>query len=186
MTRPEVYARSLELVREIVAQLAPYGTVEGLADAFHRAGEIAASAIERSGAGTEGIDVGLATAAAFAMRYRRIVASRAHDRALGRIEEARRAGRSWVTVVESGHEASGPYYRLEMHLADARAVQASVDLDAETGERRFHAEVVRLDPATGELLDDPGSGPPRTFAEPELWAAALAELRAQVGEGGSG
>ena len=185
MTRPEVYARALRLVQEIVTELAPYGDVERLAEAFEDAVEISVRAIERSGVSTDGVDVGLAASAAFAMRYRAIVASDARREALDRIREAREHGPAWVTVAESGDMTVGPYVRLEMHLPDGQAVQVSIDFDAESGERRFRVEPMSLDPLTGERRDGVSTVAPQTFLDTEGWEAAIAGLRSAI-EGSSG
>jgi hypothetical protein len=185
MTRPEVYARALTLVHEIVAELAPYTDVEGLEEAFEDAAGISVRAIERSGVSTHGVDVGLAASAAFAMRYRAILVWNARHEALKRIREAGERGPAWVTVAESGEVAIGPYVRLEMHLPDGHAVQASIDFDAESGERRFRVGPMSLDPLTGEPLDGAPTVVPQTFLDVEGWEARIARLRAAI-EGSSG
>lgn len=180
MTRPEVYARSLDLVRAIVAELADVATVEDLVAAFADAAAVAARALDRDGADAAGIDLGLATAAAFALRYRVLVAEATAARATRAIEEARRDGRAWATVSESGDPAAGPYARVEIHVADARGILASVELDADSGRPRYSAETVRLDPATGAVV---GAGEPdvvRTAADAAAWAAAVEELRRAI------
>jgi hypothetical protein len=185
MTQPEVYARALTLVHEIVAELASYTDVEGLAEAFEDAAGISVRAIERSGVSTHAVDVGLAASAAFALRYRAILVSSARREALDRIREAGEHGPAWVTVAESGDVTMGPYVRLEMHLPDGHAVQASIDIDAESGERRFRVEPVSLVPSTGERLGGASTVVPQTFLDVEGWEATIAGLRAAI-EGSSG
>lgn len=185
MTRPEIYARALTLIQEIVAELAPLAGVEELADAFEDAAGITARAVERSGVLTQDVDLGLAAGAAFALRYRTIVVSVARDDALERIRAAAEAGAGWVTVVQSGDASAGPYVRREMHLPDGKALQASVELDAETGERRFGLEALRLDPDSGEPVDPPSAREPRAFDDQAEWDRAIDALRAAI-EGSSG
>ena len=185
MTRPEVYARALPVVHEIVIELAPCGGVKVLAEAFEGAAGIAARAIERSGVSTHGVDVGLAASAAFAMRYRAIQVANARREALDRIREVGEHGPAWVTVAESGDVTMGPYVRLEMHLPDGHAVQASIDFDAESGERRFRVEPMSLDPATGERRDGAPIAAPQTFLDTEGWVVAIVGLREAI-EGQSG
>lgn len=180
MTRPEAYARALTLIREIVAELAPCDGVQELADAYEDAAAIAARAVERSGVSTQDVDLGLAAAASFALRYRAIVVSIARREALERIRTAAEAGPGWVLVAESGDANTGPYVRLEMHLPDGNALQASVELDAETGERRFGLEALRLDPPTGERVAAAPTREPRTFDDPTEWDAAMDVLRASI------
>jgi len=186
MTRPEVYERSLAVVREIVAELAPYGTAEGLAEAFDRAGEISARAIERSDVRTDGVDVGLAAAAAFALRYRSVLAASARAAALARIEDARALDEAWVTVVESGDPEAGPYLRVDLHLRDGGCVVRSIGFDAETGKPLFGVEAFLGDPLTGDRLPD--AGPlvaPVTHRSRREWEEAVERVRGLV-EGGRG
>jgi hypothetical protein len=186
MTRPEVYERSLAVVHEIVVELAPYGTPEGLADAFDRAAAIAARAVERSGVRTDGVDLALATGAAFALRYRAVLAATARAEALARIEDARARGERWVTVAESGDRDGGPYQRLDLHLRDGRAVLRSIGFDAESGEPQYAAEAYLADPMTGDRLPD--AEPlvaPITYRTRNEWGEAIERLRRLV-EGGRG
>ena len=186
MTRPEVYERSLAVVHEIVAELAPYGTPEGLAEAFDRAAEITARAIDRSGVGADGVDVGLAAAAAFALRYRQVLAATARAEALARIADARARHEAWVTVVDSGDPEAGPYHRLDLNLRDGGCVLRSIVFDAETGEPLFRVEAFLADPATGDRLPDAGSlVAPVTYRSRHEWEEAIERLRGLV-EGGRG
>ncbi len=181
LTRPETYARSLEAVRAIAEELAPYGTVEALAHAYVRADEIAARAVERSHLQVHDVDLGLATGAAFALRYRFVSAAVARADALARIGEARDRGDEWVTVTESGDPVGGPYRRLELHVADGDALEVSITFDAETGEPRYGVEAFQVDPRTGDRL--PSSqpiAPARTFTDEDEWRRATEELRARL------
>ena len=181
LTRPEAYARYLELVRAIADELASVGTVEALAAASDRGEELAALAIERSAIATESLDVGLATEAAFALRYRHVVAATARGEVLTKIATARERGDPWVTVVESGDPMHGPYLRLDLHLADGHAVRASVTFDAETGDPRYGLEAFRADPDTGDRLDDAAPiAALQVFAERPAWERATADRRAAI------
>lgn len=186
MTRPEVYARSLAVVHEVVAELAPYGTPEGLAEAFDRAAEIAARAVDRSGVETDGVDVGLAATAAFALRYRAILAATARAEALARIEDARAGGEAWAMVGESGDRDAGPYQRLDLHLPDGGCLLRSIGPDAETGEPRYAVEAYLADPLTGDRLPDVEPlVAPVTYRTRHEWEEAIERLRGLV-EGGRG
>lgn len=186
MTRPETYARYLEVVAAIADELAPYGTVESLGEAFDRAAEIGSSAVERSGVAADGLDLGLAAGAAFALRYRRVIASKARSEALERIGSARAHGEAWATVSEYGDPVAGPYLRLELHLADGASVQASIGLDAESGAPRYEVEAFAADPRTGDRVSGADPIAPRaTFGGRREWEKAIATVRRRV-EGGSG
>jgi hypothetical protein len=183
MTRPEAYARYLELVGAIADELEPFGTVDGLADAFDRAAEFTARAAQRSGVSTEGLDLGLAAGAAFALRYRRVVASQARADALARIERARATGRAWVTIAETGDPAGGPYLRLDLHLRDGACIQASVGIDAESGDPRYELEAFRADPRTGDRLSGVAPlAPAVAFPDRARWEEAIVVLRGELGD----
>src|SRR3990170_1280716 len=184
LTRPYDYARYLELVRAIDDELAACETVDALVESYGRAAEIAAAAVERSSAPTENLDVGLATGAAFALRYRRVEAAVARREAVGRIEAARDRGDAWVTVTEWGDPVGGPYLRLELHLADGASVQASIRPDAETGDPRYAVEAFRADPRTADRPDEPVTIAQQVgFEERAAWEGAIASLRAAIEEG---
>jgi hypothetical protein len=177
LTRPDAYARYLELVRLIADELARFGSVEALADAADRGDRIAARVVERSGMRTDDLDVGLAIEAAFALRYRLVVATVARSEALARIERARARGEKWLTVAESGDD-TGPYRRLELRVTDGAAMQLSVTFDAETGAPRFGLEAFWADPRTGDRLE--GIAPIAslvTFADRADWMSAATDLR---------
>jgi hypothetical protein len=186
LTRPEAYARYLELIRAIADELAGCGTVHALLEAADHQGAIAEVAVRRSGIATEGLDVELAAQAAFALHYRHVVAATARDEALARISSARDRGDPWVTVAESGDPVPGPYLRLDLHLVDGSAILASVTIDAETGDPRFGLEAYRADPDTGDRLEDADPiAPQETYEERSEWERAAAELRAALDHGSS-
>jgi hypothetical protein len=183
MTRPEVYGRALSVVREIVAELAPYGTVEGLAGAFDRAAEIAGQAIERSGVPTDGVDLGLAAGCAFALRYRAVLAAAARAASLTRIEEARASGQAWVLIAESGDPDAGPFHRVELHLGQGVCVQRTIGLDAEMGAPTFAVEAFAADPRTGDRLGDAEPVVPAAeYGSRREWEEAVERVRRAVAE----
>ena len=100
MVRPDLYERSIEIVRSVADELRAFGTPAALLDGFGRAAEIAAGVVRRESLATEGVDLALATTAAFSLRYRELVGEVARERAIERIRAARERGDAWVMLHE--------------------------------------------------------------------------------------
>src|SRR4029453_11800835 len=95
MVRPDLYERSIELVRSIADELRGVTTMAALVEAFGDAAEIAARVIERESLAGDNIDLRLATSAAFGLRHGEMVGELARVRAMERIQAARERGDSW-------------------------------------------------------------------------------------------
>lgn len=183
MVNPEAYARYLALVRSVADELRAATTPEELTAAFDRSAEVVAAAVERTGVSAEGLDLGLAAGAAFALRYREVVSEVGRASALRRIQEARERGEGWVIVFESGDPAGALHHRLEMHLSDGAGLRSYVEVDAETGGLRYVAEAMPLDPQTGDRVSEaPPLAEPETFTDPGAWERAVADLRRRLEE----
>jgi hypothetical protein len=181
MLRPEAYARSLEVVRAVAAELARAETPDDLAGEFGGAREISARAAERTGVRTDDLDLELIAGAGFALRYREVLREGVRAEAIRRISQAREAGERWVVVTESGKPTTIPYVRLDMYLPGADGIRMSVDADAETGSLRYTVETMALDPVSGEPLTGPDARFSRvTFGERADWDEAYEELRART------
>ena len=163
MVRPDLYERSIE---------------------FGRAAEIAARVVRRESLTTEGVDLALATTAAFSLRYRELVGEVARERAIERIRAARERGDAWVVLHESGtleQAPAVPYRRLEMHLGDGAGLHLFVQQDPETAAPVYGVESVQLDPQTGDWLHDAsGWAEPRMLSTPESWRDLIQELRERL------
>ena len=186
LAQPEIYERYLRLVRIIADELRSARTPEHLAEAYARAPEIVDAAIVRGGIATGGMDLQLATGAAFAVRYREVLAEIRSDEAARRVSAAKERGDGWVVVYEDGGAGGRglpPYHRLEMHLPDGRGLHAFAELDGEMARPVYGVEAVRLDPETGSgLVGAEAPSEALTFDEPGPWEAAVEELRARLGE----
>ena len=184
MVRPDLYERSIELVRSIADELRSVTTTAALVEAFGNAAEIAAGVIRRESLMVEGIDLGLATSAAFGLRNRELVGELARGRAMARIQAAREQGETWVVLYEAGSRAQAPavpYRRLEMHLRGGAALHVYVEQDVATARAVYGVQAVQLDPHTGDWLNEATVwAEPRTFADPEPWQALIEELHGQL------
>jgi hypothetical protein len=67
-----------------------------------------------------------------------------------------------------------------MSVSTGRAVVALTELDPERFEPVFVTEGRRLDPQTGESVDDDPLAPRRQFTDLDAWNRALDELRATL------
>jgi hypothetical protein len=179
---PETYERYLELVRAIAQELAPIATRAELVEAEPGAEAVAARAIARTELPTAGLDVVLATRAAFAVRGRALAIEEAATDRAQRVRTAEERGDDWVVIEEAGDGLLSPLRRLEMHLPDGAGVASSIEVDLEGGPAVFRVQEVALDPSTGKVLDPPaGKTEPLTFTERTAWASAVAELRQRLG-----
>jgi hypothetical protein len=184
MVRPDLYERSIELVRSVADELRAFTTPAALLDGFARAAEIAAQVIRRESLEMEGVDLGLATTAAFSLRYRELVGEVARSQAIERIRAARERGDAWVVLHQSGtldHAPAVPYRRLEMHLRGGAGLHVFVQQDPETAAPVYGVEPVQLDPQTGDWLHDADQwAEPRSFSSQGPWRALIQELRGRL------
>ena len=184
MVRPDLYERSIEIVRSVADELRAFSTPAALLDGFGRAAEIAAWVVRRESLATEGVDLALATTAAFSLRYRELVGEVARERAIERIRAARERGDAWVVLHESGtleQAPAVPYRRLEMHLGDGAGLHLFVQQDPETAAPVYGVESVQLDPQTGDWLHDAsGWAEPRMLSTAESWHDLIQELRERL------
>ena len=179
---PDVYERYLELVRAITEELAPIATRAQLLEAEPDAAAAAARAIDRRGVRAAGLDVVLATRAAFAIRARALAIEHAKADRTRRVRAAQERGDDWVVVDETGDGVLSAFRGLEMHLPDGAGLATSIEVDLERGSAAFRVQEVALDPHTGTVLD-PGAtaAEPLTFADRTAWESAVAELRRRLG-----
>jgi hypothetical protein len=184
MARPDLYERYLALVRALADDLGDLSTPEALAAAFGQAVVRVARTAARTGVPTEGLDLGVAAGAAFALRYREVKAAAARAAVAARVEEATAKGEGWVVLQEpSGEQAPDPFAsavssRVELHIPTGVAIHSFVELDPDTYQPRYGVEAVRLDPVSGELARDEEPVPtPRTFDDPAVWEQAVTALR---------
>ena len=183
---PETYQRYLRLVRIVADELTAARTHEQLVEAYGNADEIVGRAIAREGFAADGLDLRLATAAAFGLR-RREVTTELHDReVLRRVRAAEERGEPWVVIEETGRVELGgfvPYRRLEMHLPDGAGLHSFVEPDPVVDVPVFGVQVVALDPRTGRGAAQAGRAPePRTFTDRDQWESAMRDLRHELDE----
>jgi hypothetical protein len=185
MVRPDLYERSVRLVRVVADELAGCLDLASLVEAWSGAAEIVHRAASDADLDLEGIDAGLIAGAGFSMRYRELAAGLALTERLNRIQAARDAGEAWVRVEEIGSkETAGmmPWTWVEMHVASGAGLRQTLEADQTTGAPRYSFEVVPLDPATGDRLQVPDDvvTVEESFADPTEWIAAVEAKRAQI------
>lgn len=184
LSSPAGYERYMSLVRGICDELASVPDVEALVDAYDEGLDIATAAAEARALPTQGLDVELAVAAAFCLRYREVLAETRRDAMKKRIDEARARGDLWVDLEGSPPFLSMPFppwRSVEMRLSDGTGIHAWVEesLD-ETGDGfEYGAEVVKLDPQTGAWLSGAPAGQRQTFSDYQLWQQAIESLKAR-------
>jgi hypothetical protein len=130
------------------------------------------------------LDLDLLARAALAMRYRELRVEQAARRRLRTVAEARAAGRAWVVVEESGAPDGDPflpYTRVEVEASTGRALLVTATPDEEYRRVEHRVRGVRLDTATGEIVDDPAAAPGTTHADAAAREAAAARFRDEPG-----
>jgi hypothetical protein len=179
VAQPDVVAGALRLVREVADDLRDVDSIEGLARAWERADEVVEGATRRDGMGEEPAAPEIVAGAAFALRYRELVAEAGRRETRRRIEEARARGEARVVLDEAGMAEAPfpqPYRRVEMRLADGHALHLSAEPDPVSGAIVYAIEGLRLDPASGKPAG-PAAPSRREFTDPEEWRRAAEELR---------
>jgi len=176
MARPEAYQQAVSLISELAGRLRE--TCPDLATliaAHQRGGDLATS--ELAGGRDIGIQPELIAAAACAMRYRELVASRAAQGRLAALARAREQGLTWVVVEETGSADRAPYVpyqRVEAEVSTGRAVVVSIEPD-ETLSRAVHRlDEARIDPVTGAVEVGEAVG---SYLDPDEVTAALQPAR---------
>jgi hypothetical protein len=185
MVRPDLYERSVRMVRAVADELAGCPDLAALVKAWGGAAEIVHRAATEAGFDLEGLDAGLIAGAAFSMRYRELATAASRAERLGRIRAAAEAGEAWVRVEEIGSkETAGmvPWTWVEMHVPTGAGIRQTLEADPVTGAPRYSLEVVPLDPATGDRLPVPADlvVVEESFTDAAEWMAAVEAKRDQI------
>jgi hypothetical protein len=185
MVRPDLYERSVRMVRAVTDELAGCLDLPALVEAWGSAADIVHRAATEAGLDLEGLDAGLLAGAGFSMRYRELATTASRSERLGLIRAAAEAGEAWVRVQEIGsRETAGmvPWTWVEMHVPSGAGLSQTLEADPMTGAPRYSLEVVPLDPATGDRLPVPADvvTVTETFDDPTEWMAAVEAKRAQI------
>jgi len=181
MARPDVYQRSVALIQRLLGRLRETCLdLPALLAAHERGGDLVA---DLAGEADTGIQPDLVAAAACAMRYRELLALLAAQGRRAALAQARDQGQSWVVVEETGSADRAPfvpYQRIEAEAGTGRAVIISIEPD-ETLSRAVHRlDEGQIDLVTGALRIGEAIG---SYLDPEAFAAALDEARADGGGG---
>jgi hypothetical protein len=185
MVRPDLYERSVRMVRAVADDLCGCPDLPALVEAWDSAADIVHRAATEAGFDLEGLDAGLLAGAGFSMRYRELAAAASRSERLGRIRAAAEAGEGWVRVEEIGsRETAGmvPWTWVEMHVPSGAGLRQTMQADPMTGAPAYSLEVVPLDPATGDQRPVPDDvvAVTETFGDPTEWMAAVEARRAQI------
>ncbi len=184
MVRPDLYERSIRMVRATADELAGCLDVGALVNAWGGAAEIVHRAATEAGFDLEGLDAGLIAGAAFSMKYRELAAAASRAERLQRIRSAAEVGEPWVRVEEIGSkETAGmvPWTWVEMHVPTGAGLRQTLEADPMTGAPLYSLEVVPLDPATGDRLPvPPDVVSVEEFNDPTEWMAAVEAKRGQI------
>jgi len=182
LSSPEMYERSLRLVRGVADQLTAVATIDELGTAYTNREALVAGAIEDAGIAAAAVDVEAVVGAAFALRYAEIENAAKRAAAQAAVAAARRAGESWVTLYESGVENVGgpvpPYNVLEACLDKPWGLLSSAAFDVDTDAVIYRVEVTRVDIDNVQWwVDDDVPAKARTHLDVAAWQASRSQLR---------
>jgi hypothetical protein len=181
LAAPDVYLRHVALVRAVADELHSLTRAPELFDAHTAAAALAARVAERNGVPAADVSLDHVAGAAFALRYREVVALERLEEVERLVRSAKQRGEEWVVILEEGPEEDSPappYERVLMHLPDGAGLRVFVELDADMASPRYGIEALQLDPRTGRPV--PGRAPPaspRTFADAGAWRAAAESMQ---------
>lgn len=185
MVRPDLYTKSIQLVRAVADRLREERTPADLLAAYGRAAQLVAEVVETSGLPAEELDLALVAGAAFSLRHRELVSESQRAEAIRRIQQAKERGERWAVIYETDPGMLPmPYRRLEMHLPSGAGLHAFVEEDPATSGPLYGVEAVQLDPATGDWEADAAPlAERRTFGSPGEWQQAIEDLREHLDQG---
>jgi hypothetical protein len=181
--RPDLYQQAIRLVRLTADHLRLLGPGTGaLVAAAQRGTELVGAVMDDSGIRSTELDLDVVARAAFALRYREVMAEQAALRRLRRVAEGRAAGQAWVVAEESGAPEGDPflpYARLEVEVATGRALLVTADPDDDYRGCVHSVRTMRLDLGTGAV--DADRSAQSTHPDAEAREAAAAQLRGGTG-----
>jgi hypothetical protein len=188
MLRPDLYQRSIELVRKVADELAATcSDIDALVAAWPEATDLVYRVSALSLLPLGDLDVSLVAGAAFSLRYREQAMTVARAERIERVQAAVAGGDAWVELEQTGTPETAafmPYARLEMHVPSGRGLRRSLGADPDTGKPVFGLETLRLDRGTGDVLGPAGDGPAEEFGTRGEWEAAIEMRRREIEAGG--
>ncbi len=181
---PDQYEKIILAVRALADELSDVDSHSLLMSSWEQADEFWARAAKARGFPTNMLPKEQISGAAFALRERELTAQLEYREKQNRIATARQTGEAWVKLEETGNIDAGlfdPYRSLEMHIASGLAVMSMVQMDPESGAPDYVVSVVRLDGATGALIDaEPGIADWLSHSRAEQFLANRKAARQQV------
>ncbi len=178
------YQQTIIAVRALANALRPAASMEQLMALWPRAGEMFEAALSAQDLSVASLPQAQITGSAFALREREIKHELRRQAQLDRISAAHEAGHAWVVLGESGKIGAGlanPYCCTEMHMASGFSLVSQVQADPQRGAPIFVVSVIKLDPASGALLDaEPGIEPEAQHERPEDFVAHRDAVRGRI------
>jgi hypothetical protein len=186
LVSPHVYERAVRLVGELTAEMErTCPDMDALVDRAPRLADRAGQLASVGEGSSAGLDLPLIAAAACAMRHRQLANEAGRLQRIDRIARASAARDGWVMVEQGGPPTTWPPLpstTIEMHLGTGRALVETIEMDSETGARRFVLGELLLDRRTGEPLG-PGAAVDDVehFDDVDAWHAAISDRRRAIG-----
>jgi len=179
----ELYMSAIRLVRAIVDSLDDITDLNSLVSRYRLIDSSYVTPIAKALDSPQLVilNYDLAISAAFYLRSREILESKALAETEALVAKAREDGEEWVVIYDYETQSSGYtfFQRLEMHLSDGISLHIASELDLEKG-RIFSVEPMVLDLKTGRVKQNSDPPDPRQeFATREDLMAKVVRLRAK-------
>lgn len=185
LDRPDHYQRTARMVGALVAALRAEATdASGLLAAWDRRTDL----LDTVAAGDDlltmaGLDPDATAGAAFALRYRELLAVFAAEDRL-RALRTTTPENGWVVVEEAGYRPGDPfvpYRRVEVELATGRSILVTTQPDEEFSACLHRVDVATVDLTTGRLRPHEDASSTRELASEEEREAYVHDLKHPAG-----
>ena len=183
MSAPELYERSLVLVRATADTLRAIDDETQLAARFTDSEQLVLAAAEAAGLPVAGVDLGAVAGAAFALRHGELEAAARRAAARASLTAARAAGQTWATLREDGRRLAGgdvvpPYHLVEAATSKPVGLHAYAIFDMTSGTVSYGVQVLGIDETVGRWwVDEASPISERVHDDAQAWEASRREMR---------
>ena len=183
MSAPELYERSLVLVRATADGLRAVDDEAQLVARFADGEQLVLEAAETGGLPVAGVDLGAVAGAAFALRHGELEAAATRAAALASLTAARAAGHAWATLREDGRRLPGgevvpPYHLVEAATSRPVGLHAYAVFDMTSGTVSYGVQVLGIDETNGRWwVDEASPISERIHEDAHAWEASRREMR---------
>jgi hypothetical protein len=183
LSAPELYERSLVLVRAAADELRAIDDGAQLVARFPESEQLVLQAAQAAGLPVAGVDLAAVAGAAFALRHGELEAAATQLAARNALAAARTAGVPWATLREDGRrmpdgEVVPPYHVIEAATSKPVGLHAYAIFDMTSGTVSYGVQVLGIDESSGRWwVDEASAIPERTHDDAQVWQRSRQEIR---------